>query len=1484
MAASPSRIRAAMPPDWDEAAQAMYRAAQAVSRPGGPGLFADLVRELAEILGAPSVFIAAFTDETRRQLRSLAAVLDGRELPGFDYPVAGSPCEKVVGRAFRHVASGVRADLLPGSLFDAEGMDAYSAYPLNDSVGAPLGLVVAMGRGPFADATLAEGLLKIFASRVAAEIERSRTDEDLRAAALAVSAAHGEGVLAELARYLATILHVELAFIATHEPEAELDMHMLAMHLDGHRVPESRYPLQSSPCALVLGQKFRAFASGLRELFPDDQDIQAMGLEAYAGFPMLDRQGRPLGTLGVASRKPLVQLERIEPMLQIFAVRAAAEIEQQRAHEALRRSEASYRAIFESAEDAMFIHDWDSGAVLDVNPKACETYGYSREELLSLSIGEISSGVPPYTAEEARKYIQLARLGRCPPFEWHRRNKDGSLRWDEVRLKPAQIDGRPHVLAFTRDITERKAADAMLRASEEQYRAIFSASADALILWDSEYRRVDVNPAYEKMFGWTREEVLGRGWDRPNDGPEYAGPRRELVRRALAGETCRAELPSRRKDGEIIQIEVHATPFVHRGEPHVLAIARDMSERRRAEERSRAREEQYRAIFDGSVDPMVLWSGTLHVVDVNAAFEQATGLRRDEVVGRHWSERPDAEDMRRLIPFIERALAGELTHTVESVTRADGSPFDIELRYLPVSLGGEPFALGIGRDVTARLEQERAVERSEARLRATVEAAFDCVIGMDSEGRIVGWNAAAERCFGHRHGDVIGRLLAEVILPHRHREAHARGLKHFRPGGRGPMVDRLVETTALRADGSEFPVELAISVAAVPEGSFFVGHLRDISARRAAEQELRDSEEQYRAIFNASADALVLRDPEFRIVDVNQTYERMSGYGRDEALGQARVLANPPEVAARLHGLHARALGGEPIVLQTQLLRRDGGCYELELRGVPIVHRGRPHVLYIGRDITEARRAEQALRDSEEQYRAVFNASADGMVLRDAEFRVVEVSPAYLAMTGYERHEVIGATRVLTQGDAENELCRRKHADVLGGEQLRLETTETRRDGSTYVAEVRGMPVSYQGEPHVLYVSRDITLRREAEAQRLELERQLRQAQKMEAIGQLTGGIAHDFNNILTSVLGYLVLGEERARRLADATLVRQLGQAQLAAQRARELIAQMLAFARRQRGERRPVALARLVRQSLQLLRPSLPATVALDTIELDALPDAALSPVHADAVQIEQVLFNLCINARDAMDGAGSLRVGLRETGSEGLRCTSCGHAIHAGRWVELCVADSGAGIAHDVLHRMFEPFFTTKEVGRGSGMGLAMVHGIVHEHGGHVVVDSAPGRGTVFQVLVPAADGEHVEVNSPLDAASTEAPRLRGSVLLVEDETMVGDFMVELLGGWGLDVALLRDPLAAREWLEDEANEVDLLITDQTMPQMTGLELARRCREVRPALPVLIYTGNPDTIDAQSLERCGVRALLRKPLDPDALRASLRTCLGLGAPAPG
>jgi PAS domain S-box-containing protein len=892
----------------------------------------------------------------------------------------------------------------------------------------------------------------------------------------------------------------------------------------------------------------------------------------------------------------------------------------------------------------------------------------------------------------------------------------------------------------------------------------------------------------------------------------------------------------------------------------------------------RHREEQYRAIFEGSLDGLFVWDEHPRVVDVNPAGAALYGLRREDLVGKSYPDTMPADYVRSRLDMVRGALAGATTHVETTVLRPDGTSFEADLKVMPYVQGGRPHALAVVRDISERRLRERALQQSEARLRATVEAAFDCVIGMDGQGRIVEFNAAAERLFGHRRDDVLGQPLVQVLVHPRLHDAYAKEMLNLRKRLRGPAAGRLVETCMQRRDGTEVPVEMAISMADLPEGTIYVGHVRDIGDRRRAEQALRDSEEQYRAIFNASLDALVLRAADFRIVDVNATYEAMSGFSRAEVLGVDRILANPPEVSETIRALHQRALAGATVTLVTQLLRRDGHRYELELRGVPILHRGEPHVLYVGRDITQAKSAERALRDSEEQYRAIFNASADALVLRDADYRAVEVNPAYTAVSGYSRDEVMAADRVLTQADAAlRSRHRAEHDLALAGKELRFEVTGTRKDGSTWEAEVRGTPMTYRGRPHVLYAVRDITARVAAEQRRGELERQLRQAQKMEAIGQLTGGVAHDFNNILTSVLGYLTMAQRRPAASKDAGLARQLGQARRAAERARDHVAQLLAFSRPQRGERRLLAPAQVLGHALQLLRPNLPTSIAVEIGGTDCA-DAAVPGVIADPVQFEQVLLNLCLNARDAIGEHGTIRVHPGYSKSW-RHCASCSAQLEGTRWVWVEVADDGRGMTQEVLDRMFEPFFTTKEVGRGTGMGLAMVHGIVHDHGGHIEVHSVPGQGSSFRVLLPPGPHEPVQDDTaaPVSAAGSPAPPLHGRVLLVEDEPLVGSFMQDLLESWGLDVVLEQDPLPASRRLATPSEAFALLLTDQTMPGMTGLALARHARQHRLGLPVLVYTANAAHVSHEELAACGVTSLLRKPIDADALRALLGELLG-------
>jgi PAS domain S-box-containing protein len=502
---------------------------------------------------------------------------------------------------------------------------------------------------------------------------------------------------------------------------------------------------------------------------------------------------------------------------------------------------------------------------------------------------------------------------------------------------------------------------------------------------------------------------------------------------------------------------------------------------------------------------------------------------------------------------------------------------------------------------------------------------------------------------------------------------------------------------------------------------------------------------------------------------------------------------------------------------------------------------------------------------SEEQYRAIFNVSVDAINLWGPDIRMIDANPAYFEMYGYLREEVIG--KAFPSGlppdhvDALHALIRR----TLAGESCQIEITAIRKNGERFLIEVRTIPVRYRGATHAITVARDITERKAAEAERARLEEQVRQTQKMEAIGHLAGGIAHDFNNILTAILGYIVLAAEHQEVTGNVKLKGYLEQARASARRAQDLIQQLLTFARGRRGDRSAISLPALVAEAHGFVRSAMPSTLELQ-MTIEEVPK-----VVADTVQLEQVLLNLCINARDALNGVGTVNVAVRPVVTVDIVCASCRKRV-AGDFVELAVHDNGPGISPEVLERIFEPFYSTKAVGKGSGMGLAVVHGIVHEHGGHVIVDTFAGRGTAFRILLPPTEGPgETPVCGNAGRAESRAARskLRGRVLIVDDEPSVAEFMRELLDSWGLEASIAGEPEAALSMLQINAEGYDLVITDQTMPRMSGLQLAEEIGRMSAAPPVVLYTGYAEAVDPAGLSVAGVRGLVRKPLEPSELR---------------
>ncbi|NOY44846.1 MAG: response regulator, partial [Deltaproteobacteria bacterium] len=419
-----------------------------------------------------------------------------------------------------------------------------------------------------------------------------------------------------------------------------------------------------------------------------------------------------------------------------------------------------------------------------------------------------------------------------------------------------------------------------------------------------------------------------------------------------------------------------------------------------------------------------------------------------------------------------------------------------------------------------------------------------------------------------------------------------------------------------------------------------------------------------------------------------------------------------------------------------------------------------------------------------------------------------------------------------------------------------------RADGSMYHEECALSPVTGEGGEvrNLVVVKRDVT-------REVEFENRLAQNQRLEALGTLAGGVAHDFNNILTPILGYADMALQEVE--PGSRLEKNLRRVVRAAERARGIVQQILAFSRQGDEGRTPLRLGTLLEETEGLLRASIPKHV-----RLEVRSETSSDWVVGDATQLQQVLMNLATNAWHAMEPDG----GILEMILEEQWVSAGDPELPTGRYLRIRVSDEGCGMPDEVLNRIFEPFFTTKEVGKGTGLGLAAVHGIVQAHGGTVRVESQPGKGTTFWVYLPAKEGPKPPARK--ERRRQVPPRGRGErILVVDDELEVADFLSQTLEALGYQVEAVVSPAEARSRLERNAGGYDLLLTDQTMPECTGLALARWAHGVRPDLPVVLCTGYSAAVTPRSLAEAGVAVVVPKPVSPSQLAAEVRRVLGDG-----
>ncbi len=637
--------------------------------------------------------------------------------------------------------------------------------------------------------------------------------------------------------------------------------------------------------------------------------------------------------------------------------------------------------------------------------------------------------------------------------------------------------------------------------------------------------------------------------------------------------------------------------------------------------------------------------------------------------------------------------------------------------------------------------------------------------------------------------------------------------------------------------------------------------------RRNVEKTLKESIEQYQGIFSSVMDALLVYTLDGTVVEANPSACALYGFDYEELIGRTREEIVHPSFHDRFETCD-RVLAGEgEFHTEWREVSRWGAVMDVELSASTFLFKGQKHVLVDVRDITERKAAEEEIHRLAQFQETIIDNAGLWMSVHDRRGNIVTWNKAAETISGYARDEVVGRDKIwewlYPRTDHRNDnLERILDLGESGGEATDYESAVRSRDGKNRFISWHSRTLVDKGGRFVgvLSIGRDTT-------ETKKLQSRLRQSQKMEAIGTLAGGIAHDFNNILAVIIGQTELIQMVHAR-EDEKLGKRAEELAKAAYRARDLVAQILTFSRKGDRKRDLLLLGPVVKETVKFLRASIPSTV-----DIRMNLDNGGGKILADPIQMHQVIMNLSMNAAHAMgESGGILHIELSEARLEE-KMTEFMDVVPPGRYMTLSVSDSGHGIGHELQEKIFDPYFTTKSRGQGSGLGLSVVHGIVKSHGGGINVYSEPGQGALFRVYLPCADKGAKEARNP---AEKEIVGGSERILFVDDEEAIEKTGAEILTGLGYEVITAADGAEALALFKSRAGEIDLLVTDLTMPRLTGTELAREVLAIRPDLPVVVCTGFSETATLEKVQSLGIRELINKPLGLRKLSEVVRGAL--------
>ena len=1314
-----------------------------------------------------------------------------------------------------------------------------------------------------------------------------------------------------------------------------------------------------------------------------------LGLVSFAGYRLLDSEGTPLGVLALFSQRAISAEE--DSLLEGIAHATSLVLRSARAEAALRDSETRYRALFEGSAEGIVIADVETKQFKYANPALCRMLGYTEAELCALGMMNIhpKESVQHVMAEfeaQARGDKTLAADIPCL-------RKDGSVFLADISTNAIAIDGRPCNVGFFRDITERKRLEEALR----MFQFASDNAVDEIFWLDQNAGFYYVNDQACRSMGYTREELMRLNLF--DIDPIFPKERWDETWKKLENgqiETFRTESCHRRKDGSVFPIEVMAKHMGFGSLKLLLAVTRDITERKWAEESLASSLSLLKATFESTADGLLVVDRDGQIVQFNQKFAELWKLPADILAAQDDSRAiafvlEQLQDPGRFVAKVEELYAQPEAESFDVLEFKDGRTFE---RYSqPQRIGGQSMGrVWSFRDITERKQAEAALIYERDLLRTLLDQSPDDIYFKDTQSRFIKASKAHARQFGAASPEelvgktdfdffteaharpafedeqeiirtgvpMIGKVEKEVWqdgrgdtwvltskMPFRDKDGQIIGtfgvskditalkqietaLTHERDLWRA-LLDNLPDkiyfkdlqsrfVKASKAMAIQFGVESSEAMVGKTDFDFFadahartafedeqkiirtgqpmidqeerevwndgrvtwvsstklpwlddqgkiigiMGISRDITERKRMKETLRREQELFNCLTRTIPDYIYFKDRQSGFVRINESMSRFFGlHDPAEAVGKTDFDFFTEEHARQAYADEQQTMEtGEPIIgLEEKETWPAGRVTWSSTTKVPLRDAEGKIIGLVGisRDITARKRAEE----SHAMLATAVEQAVENIVITDLQGTIQYVNPAFEKTSGYTCGEALGQNpRILKSGKQDAGFYRKMWEVLKRGEIWNGHFINKRKDGSLYEEEATISPIRDADGKIINYVAvkRDVT-------HELQLEAQYRQSQKMEAFGQLAGGVAHDFNNILAVIqLQAGLLKSEQSLSGEHLDFAREI---EKSAQRGADLTRQLLLFSRKQTLQPKNLDLKGLVENIAKMLRRTLG-----EDFELQMKFAQEPLRIHADPGMVDQILLNLTVNARDAMPEGGQIIIETSAVEFDEVTAMQTAQA-RPGMFVCLSVSDTGCGIPPEILPQIFEPFFTTKDVGKGTGLGLATVFGIVQQHNGWIHVYSEVNRGTTFRVYLPRQTK-----TSDTEFLWSPPASIHGgkeTILLVEDEFPVRSATCIALTRLGYRVLEASQGDEALAIWQQHRDEIRLLLTDLVMPGgMNGKELAAQLLQENPKLEVIYTSGYSADVAGKDLVLEEGVNFLAKPFETHKLAQTIRKSL--------